>query len=107
MPTQDRGSRDVPLRLCLDHEQEARDDETRSTEDLRDPIDPVFDTLRHLVVDAGQRCEARDPKHRSSKQLREGGEKAKLVQVMGFQVVPRRPPGPSSRGIGPVFALAN
>jgi len=92
----------VPSRLRLQHEQRARDDEARATDNLRRPVQDDGHGPRHPVVDARQRGEARDPEDGGGKELGEGREEPELVDVVRAQLVPcgEPDPGPGIWGKG-------
>ena len=59
--------------MRLEHEEQARNDEARATDDLGHPVDAVEEVLRYPVVDAWEGGEAGDPEDGGTEELGEGG----------------------------------
>lgn len=95
MPTQHRRRRFPPMFLRFYHEKCAGDDETRATNNLRDPICAIKHARgREVVVYAWECGEARYPEDGGTKHLRRACQKTQIVDVMRFQFIPRWPPNP-------------
>ena len=100
MPAQRAERGRIPIRLRLEHEQEAGRHEAQAAQHLRGPVRARERAWGQHVVDARQRGEARDPEHARGQQLDQRRQEAELVQVVRAQVRGRGPPCPGAGGAG-------
>ena len=88
--------RHIPFLLGLEHDEEARNDESRAANDLRQPKDAVHSWGGERIVDGWDAGDACNPKDGRAHELEQGGEEADLLDIMRPELVKRWPPRPSN-----------
>lgn len=74
---------------------------------LRNPVYPIGRGNREHTENLRKPCEARDPEDSGAQHLKEAGKEANVAEVVGFQLIPRWPPGPRPQSLSIFWHLCH